>query len=85
VKVLCAWRLKEGKLALLGEKEPLGDPTGTYGACDYHRLQVKAQMPSVLSRLRDEAATAGAGALRPRDAAAVQRLFQALVRALARN
>ncbi len=33
----CAWCEKEGKLELLGEKEPLDDPTVTHGVCDTHQ------------------------------------------------
>jgi len=31
MKLLCAWCLKEGKPAVMGEKEPREDPTETHG------------------------------------------------------
>lgn len=43
MKVLCAWCEKDGKPALMGEREPLDDPTETHGLCPEHRLQVEAE------------------------------------------
>ncbi len=39
MRQLCAWCEKEGKVGLLGEKEPLEDPTETHGVCDTHKQE----------------------------------------------
>jgi hypothetical protein len=44
VKVLCAWCLKEGKPAFLGENKPLEDPTESHGICADHLTQVKLRL-----------------------------------------
>jgi len=44
MKILCAWCLKEGKPALMAEREPLDDPTETHGICPEHRLQVEDEL-----------------------------------------
>lgn len=62
MRVLCAWCQKEGKPALIGEKEPLEDPAESHGLCAEHRKQVEDE----LARHRDELARhrAAAEALR---------------------
>lgn len=58
MKVLCAWCEKEGKPALIGEREPLEDPAETHGICPEHRRQVEAAFQEVQARaeaLREEA------------------------------
>lgn len=44
MKILCAWCLKEGKPALMGESPPLDDPTETHALCPEHRRQVVEQL-----------------------------------------
>ena len=33
----CAWCKEEGKVELLGEKEPLNDDAETHGVCEKHQ------------------------------------------------
>jgi hypothetical protein len=40
MKAMCAWCQGEGVPALLGEREPLDDPSETHGICDRHRRAV---------------------------------------------
>ncbi len=40
MKVFCAGCLQDGKPTVVGEKEPLDDPRGTYGLCTGHLLSV---------------------------------------------
>jgi hypothetical protein len=40
VKIVCAWCAKEGKPAVIGEKEPLDDPDETTGVCKEHKKQL---------------------------------------------
>jgi len=47
MKILCAWCQKEGKPALMGEREPLDDPAETHGLCPEHRRQVEAEFARV--------------------------------------
>lgn len=65
MKVLCAWCEKEGKPALMGEREPLDDPSETHGLCPEHRLQVEAEF----ARVRAEAERQRADAERQREEA----------------
>ena len=51
MKILCAWCLKEGKPALMGERPPLDDPKESHGICPEHRLQVEVE----LTRTAEEA------------------------------
>ena len=44
MKILCAWCLKEGTPALMGEGPPLEDPTETHGICPEHRRQVENEL-----------------------------------------
>lgn len=46
MKALCSWCQREGRPALLGEREPLDDPTETHGICRRHQLQLLAELPS---------------------------------------
>jgi hypothetical protein len=46
VKALCSWCQREGRPALLGEREPLDDPRETHGICRRHQLQLLAELPS---------------------------------------
>lgn len=58
MKLLCAWCEKEGKPALMGEREPLDDPSETHGHCPEHRLEVEAEFARVKAeaeRQREEA------------------------------
>lgn len=50
--VLCAWCLKEGAPALIGEKEPRGDRSLTHGLCAYHLAQTKIQVARYFPQLR---------------------------------
>jgi len=40
MRAICAWCQREGAPALLGEREPVDDPTETHGICDRHRRAV---------------------------------------------
>lgn len=44
MRVLCAWCVKEGKPALIGEREPKEDGAETHGLCPDHRLEVEEQI-----------------------------------------
>lgn len=44
MRVLCAWCVKEGKPALIGEREPREDLTETHGICPEHRAAVEAEV-----------------------------------------
>jgi hypothetical protein len=44
VRQLCAWCEQEGKPGILGEKEPLDDPTATHGVCDTHQRALLATL-----------------------------------------
>jgi hypothetical protein len=35
--VVCAWCRREGRPGVLGQKEPLDDPSETHSVCDRHR------------------------------------------------
>jgi hypothetical protein len=50
MKQLCAWCEQEGKPGILGEKEPLDDPTPTHGVCDAHRRALLATVATVRAR-----------------------------------
>ena len=44
MRQLCAWCEQEGKPGILGEKEPLDDPTVTHGVCDAHQRALLATL-----------------------------------------
>jgi hypothetical protein len=44
MRVLCAWCVKEGKPALIGEKEPVADVSETHGLCPDHRKALEAEI-----------------------------------------
>lgn len=44
MKVLCAWCQREGKPALLGERDPLDDPKETHGICAEHARRLMAEL-----------------------------------------
>ncbi len=44
MKVLCAWCQREGKPALLGEREPFDDPKETHGICGEHAHRLMAEL-----------------------------------------
>jgi hypothetical protein len=46
MKVICAWCRREGWPGLLGERDPLDDPTETHGICGRHLRQTLADLPS---------------------------------------
>jgi len=46
MKIICSWCRQEGLPGLLGEREPLDDPTETHGVCRRHKLQLLAKLPS---------------------------------------
>lgn len=68
MKVFCAWCQKEGKPdaeALIGEKEPLEDPTASHGICPDHRRVVEAAFLEARTQsevLREEVERHGAEA-----------------------
>lgn len=51
MKVLCARCLKAGKPALIGEREPLDDPTETHGICPDHRLEVEEELEALKKKV----------------------------------
>jgi hypothetical protein len=51
MKVTCAYCAKEGKPALIREKEPLDDPTVTHGICVDHCRQLYQEMEIMRRRL----------------------------------
>ncbi len=58
MKLVCAWCAKEGKPALMAEKEPLSDPTETHGLCPDHRKQVEGELErhrTAAAALREQA------------------------------
>lgn len=50
--VLCAWCLKEGAPALIGEKEPREDRSPTHGLCHYHLALTKAEIARYFAPVR---------------------------------
>jgi hypothetical protein len=40
MRAICAWCRREGASGLLGEREPLDDPSETHGICDRHRQEL---------------------------------------------
>jgi hypothetical protein len=63
MKTVCAWCEKEGKEALIGEKEPLADSSETHGICGDHREELEARV----IQLRAEAEERRVEAERQRD------------------
>ncbi len=53
MRIICAWCLQEGKIALLGEKVPLDDPRETHGICKAHRFALQAEWRKSLLVLTD--------------------------------
>ena len=47
MKIICAWRRKEGKPDVMGEKEPLDDSTETHGLCPEHRRECEEQLEAL--------------------------------------
>jgi hypothetical protein len=41
MRIICAWCLQEGKVALLGEKMPFDDLRETHGICWAHQLALR--------------------------------------------
>ncbi|MGD0264284.1 MAG: hypothetical protein ABSD47_04905 [Candidatus Methylomirabilota bacterium] len=54
MKLLCAWCLKEGKRALMGECPPLDDPSETHAICPEHRQQVEAELETLRKKTRED-------------------------------
>lgn len=53
MRIICAWCLQEGKIALLGEKVPLDDLRETHGICRTHLLAMQAEWRKSLLVLTD--------------------------------
>lgn len=53
MRIICAWCLQEGKIALLGEKVPLDDLRETHGICRTHLLAMQAEWRKSLFALTD--------------------------------
>ncbi|MCP9450699.1 MAG: hypothetical protein NNA21_11645 [Nitrospira sp.] len=53
MRIICAWCLQEGKIALLGEKVPLDDLRETHGICRTHLLAMQAEWRKSLFALAD--------------------------------
>jgi len=51
VKIICAWCLKEGKPALMGEREPLDDPRESHGICEEHRFQIEEELEALKKKV----------------------------------
>lgn len=70
MKVYCAWCQKEGKPeaeAVIGEKEPLDDPTHTHGICPHHRREVEDRVTRLREDIRQQAERQQAEAERQRE------------------
>ena len=46
MNVVCAWCRQEGRGGVLGQREPLDDPTETHGVCAVHSERLLEQVPS---------------------------------------
>lgn len=46
MKIICAWCKQEGRGGVLGEREPIDDPTETHGVCALHAEKLIEQLPS---------------------------------------
>ena len=46
MQVICAWCQLEGRSGVLGQREPLEDPSETHGICERHQQAVLATLPS---------------------------------------
>ncbi len=44
---ICAWCEREGKLAFMGEIEPLTDKSETHGVCEYHAVVVREEQTAL--------------------------------------
>lgn len=58
MKIICAWCLKEGSPALMGEMDPDHYPTVGHAICPKHRLQLEAELLSIIEqaeRIRKDA------------------------------
>ncbi|MCP9453040.1 MAG: hypothetical protein NNA23_10200 [Nitrospira sp.] len=55
VKIICAWCLQEGKVALLGEKMPFDDLRETHGICRAHQLALQVKWKQSLLAIADGA------------------------------
>lgn len=53
MKLVCAWCAKDGKPALMAEKEPLSDSTETHGLCPDHRKQVEGEIAEHRRKIRE--------------------------------
>jgi len=42
--VVCAWCQRQGRLTVLGEKEPLDYPVTSHGICEEHALAFMAEV-----------------------------------------
>jgi hypothetical protein len=47
MKAVCAWCQQEGRSGVLGDREPLDDPSETHGVCARHSEKLVEQLPSV--------------------------------------
>jgi len=47
MKVVCAWCKQEGRTGVLGQREPIDDPTETHGVCAVHAERLIEQLPSM--------------------------------------
>ena len=47
MKVVCAWCQQEGRTGVLGQREPIYDPTETHGVCAVHAERLIEQLPSM--------------------------------------
>jgi hypothetical protein len=54
MKILCAWCLKEGKPAHMGDREPLDDPTETHAICPEHRRQVEDELTTLRKKASED-------------------------------
>lgn len=53
MRIICAWCLQEGKVALLGEKMPLDDRRETHGICRAHQLALQLEWKQSLLTVVD--------------------------------
>src|SRR5262249_36225605 len=47
MKAVCAWCQGEGRSGVLGDREPLDDPSETHGVCARHSEKLIEQLPSL--------------------------------------
>jgi hypothetical protein len=47
MRIVCAWRVREGRPGYRGERPPFDDPTTTHGICGRHQELLLESLPSI--------------------------------------